>query len=502
MSAQIVSIVVLAVVFLIGTLRPVNLGALAFVATFGVGMLVVGEDYDTAISGFPIDVFVLLVGVTYLFGIASVNGTIEWLVTSAARLVRENRVAIPWVLFFLAAIPTTAGAAGPAGVALLAPIALRMAEKHNINPRLAGLMVVNGSNAGNFSPLNVLGVIVNGTVERNGLDVNPLWLWLGNFVFTILLGCAAFAVFGGLELVRESKAHKEKTTVTAGGNMTAQAGAPDPGPAGTRDPGAAGIRDSDPAGTPDSGLIGTRNPGAAGTSDLGSAGAAPESGDLEPTPGAAPSSAPGVAPAAGGSPAGPRWSTVPLVATLTAIVAVAAGALVFDLDIGMLALIAAVALHLFLPRSSAGAVAKISWSTVLLICGVVTYVALLQRMGTVKMIGDSVTDISVPLLAALLLCFIAAVTSAFASSIGVLGAMIPLAVPFLLSGNVAVTGVVIALAISATAVDATPFSSIGALTVASAPEAERERLYHGMIRWGFSMVLVAPVATWLLFVVI
>jgi Na+/H+ antiporter NhaD/arsenite permease-like protein len=425
-SAQIVSIVVLAIVFVVGTVRPVNLGALALVATFGMSLLVVGEDYDTAISGFPIDVFVLLVGVTYLFGIASVNGTIEWLVTSAARLVRENRVAIPWVLFFLAAIPTTAGAAGPAGVALLAPIALRMAEKHDINPRLAGLMVVNGSNAGNFSPLNVLGVIVNGTVERNGLDVSPLWLWLGNFVFTLVLGAASFAIFGGLELLRERKTARSSTEDT---------------------------------------------------------------GDTEDTEGATD---------ADESP----WSTVPLVATLTVIVAVAAGALVFDLDIGMLALVGAVALHLFLPKSSAGAVGKISWSTVLLICGVVTYVALLQRMGTVKMVGDSVTDISAPLLAALLLCFIAAVTSAFASSIGVLGALIPLAVPFLLAGGVSVTGVVIALAISATAVDATPFSSIGALTVASAPEGERERLYRGLIRWGFSMVLVAPVATWLVFVVL
>ena len=426
-AAQIVSIVVLAVVFVIGTVRPVNLGALALVATFGMGLLVVGEDYDTVISGFPIDVFVLLVGVTYLFGIASVNGTIEWLVTSAARLVRENRAAIPWVLFFLAAIPTTAGAAGPAGVALLAPIALRMAEKHDINPKLAGLMVVNGSNAGNFSPLNVLGVIVNGTVERNGLDVNPLWLWLGNFVFTLVLGAAAFVVFGGPELVREQRT-RQTVGVGAPGEPAAEA----------------------------------------------------DAGDADP----------------------PRWSTVPLVATLTAIVAVAVGALVFDLDIGMLALVAAVLLTLFLPASSKGAVAKISWSTVLLICGVVTYIALLQRMGTVKMVGDSVTDISVPLLAALLLCFVAGITSAFASSIGVLGAIIPLAVPFLQTGSVTVTGVVIALAISATAVDATPFSSIGALTVASAPEPERERLYRGMIRWGFSMVVVAPVATWLVFVVI
>src|SRR5213593_2490807 len=115
MFVQIVSIAVLAVVFLIATTRPVNLGALALVAAFGVGLLAAGEDFDTIISGFPVDVFILLFGVTYLFGIASVNGTIEWLVVSAARLVKENRVAIPWALFFLAAIPTTAGAAGPAG---------------------------------------------------------------------------------------------------------------------------------------------------------------------------------------------------------------------------------------------------------------------------------------------------------------------------------------------------------------------------------------------------
>ena len=34
-----------------------------------------GQDIRTLYSGFPVDLFVLLFGVTYLFGIASVNGT-------------------------------------------------------------------------------------------------------------------------------------------------------------------------------------------------------------------------------------------------------------------------------------------------------------------------------------------------------------------------------------------------------------------------------------------
>ncbi|MEV0388296.1 SLC13 family permease [Nonomuraea sp. NPDC050643] len=449
MSLQIVSVIVLLAVFVVGTTRPVNLGALALVATFGVGMLLAGEDFDTAVSGFPIDVFLLLFGVTYLFGIASVNGTVEWLVGSAARLVRENRTAIPWVLFALAAIPTTAGAAGPAGVALLAPIALRMAEKHRINARLAGLMVIHGSNSGNFSPLNVLGVIVNGTVDRDNLDVDPVWPWVGNFAFSVVLGVATFLLFGGRELMKERR--------SAAPALAARStpGSPEPVPGSASEPAAAG----------------------------------------EP--------APPPRPAGGGVPGhDDAPSPVVLTATLLAIVGVGVGALGFDLEIGVLAITAAVVLHLLFPASSKGALTRVSWSTVLLICGVVTYVALMQRMGTVKMIGESVAGIDSPLLAALLLCFIAGLTSAFASSIGVLGAMIPLAVPFLLSGDIGVTGVVIALAISATAVDATPFSSIGALTVASAPEREREGLYRGLIRWGFSMVLVAPLTTWLIFVVI
>lgn len=447
MAGQILSIAVLLVVFLIGTLRPVNLGALALVATFGVGLLVVHEDFDALIAGFPVDVFILLLGVTYLFGVATVNGTIEWLVNSAARLVRGNRAVIPWMLFFIAAIPTTAGAAGPACVALLAPIGLGMAAKYRIDSRLVGLMVVNGSNSGNFSPLNVLGVIVNGTVARNGIEVGPVWLWLGNFVFTVLLGAATYLVFGGVELIRQARS----------GAVAAE-------------PVAAAV---------------------GGTGDGPSGGA---SGGAATAPGAS----------ASGATAGPDGgpAPVPLTLTLVSIVAVACGALVFGLDIGMLAVIAAVLLNLLLPSSSAGALARISWNTILLIGGIVTYVALLQRMGTVKLIGDSVASISAPLLAALLLCFIAGLTSAFASSIGVLGAMIPLAVPFLHGGSLAASGVVIALAISATAVDSTPFSSMGALTVASAPEAERDRLYRGMLRWGFSMVVVAPVATWVAFVAI
>ncbi len=55
MGAEVISIVVLVLMFVIATTLPVNLGALAFVAAFGVGTLVLGLDVDTIIGGFPGD---------------------------------------------------------------------------------------------------------------------------------------------------------------------------------------------------------------------------------------------------------------------------------------------------------------------------------------------------------------------------------------------------------------------------------------------------------------
>ena len=86
-----------------------------------------------------------------------------------------------------------------------------------------------------------------------------------------------------------------------------------------------------------------------------------------------------------------------------------------------------------------------------------------------------------PLLAALLLCFTGAIVSAFASSTALLGAIIPLAVPFLMQGQISAIGVVAAIAISTTIVDTSPFSTNGALVVANAPEAEREKVLRKLL---------------------
>ena len=106
------------------------------------------------------------------------------------------------------------------------------------------------------------------------------------------------------------------------------------------------------------------------------------------------------------------------------------------------------------------------------------------------------------MLTALVICVIAGLVSAFASTIGILGALIPLAVPLLIpGGGLEMTGFIYALAISASLVDCAPFGTTGATIVASGVEEERPRLYRHLMFWGLSMVIIGPVVTLLLFVV-
>jgi di/tricarboxylate transporter len=189
------------------------------------------------------------------------------------------------------------------------------------------------------------------------------------------------------------------------------------------------------------------------------------------------------------------------IATLTALVALVVAVLGFDLDAGLTSITLAVILSTAWPDDSRTAVGQIAWSTVLLICGVLTYVGVLDEMGTIKWAGEGVGGIGVPLLAAVLLCYIGAIVSAFASSVGIMGALIPLAVPFLAQGEIGAVGMVAALAVSATVVDVSPFSTNGALVLAAAPDVDRERFFRQLMIYGGIVVAVVPVVVWLVLVV-
>ncbi|NLU73670.1 hypothetical protein HCC61_13440 [Streptomyces sp. HNM0575] len=478
MSDHVIAISGLVLVFAIATFTSVHMGALAIVAAFVIGSGFVGQSADDIFGGFPGDLFVVLVGVTFLFAIAKNNGTVGWLVDSATRAVGGRIALIPWVMFLVTAVLTASGAVVPAAVGIIAPIGMGFCTRYRINPVLMGLLIINGASAGGFSPISIFGSITNGVVERNELDGNPTLLFLSSFFFNVVLSLVLFFLFGGRSLMGR-RAEDESPKGSPGKPSSAE-----------EDEGGSLVTAGAPAGSGDEPAPG----GAGGT------GPAAAKGGGAPAPVTAPAPA-----GAGGTEVAAGEEAVQLtgirILTLVGLVGMVVGSLFFDLDPGLMALTVGVVLTLVNPASAKGAVDACAWSTVLLVCGIVTFVTMMENMGTIDWLGKGVASINAPLLGALLICLIGAVVSAFASTTGILGALIPLAVPFLQGGHVGAVGMIIALAISSSVVDSSPFSTSGALVTANAPEEQRDTVFRRLMVWGFSMVAIAPPVTWLFFVV-
>ncbi|MCK8783868.1 SLC13 family permease [Roseomonas sp. NAR14] len=442
MSPAVLAILGLVLMFALGTALPINMGALAFALAFLIGTFSVGMSANQILAGFPGDLFVTLVGITYLFAIAQRNGTIDLLVHWAVRGVGGRIALIPWVMFLAAAALTAIGAVSPAAVAFIAPIALRFARAYRIDPLMMGLLVVHGAQGGGFSPISIYGGITNQVVARAGLPGDEIALFLASLFFNLAVAVLVFVVLGGLRLLR-SPAAGELAHVEGGHR--------------------ASVAVSGHGGTP----------------------AAPRGED---------------AAVLEGDVTTPARVSGEQAATLVGLGVLAIGSLAFNLNVGLVAITVAVGLALVAPNSQKGAIDKVSWSTVLLISGVITYVAVLQKSGAVDMVSNGVIGLGSAALAALLLCYIGGIVSAFASSVGVLGATIPLAVPLIQQGEVGAVGMVAALAISATIVDVSPFSTNGALVLANAEEGERERLFRRFLVYSGLVVAFGPLLAWLVLV--
>ena len=78
------------------------------------------------------------------------------------------------------------------------------------------------------------------------------------------------------------------------------------------------------------------------------------------------------------APEGTTDEKLPQVATVIGLIALAVISLGFKVDVGFVSITIAIVLALVSPAAQKGAVNKISWSTVLLICGMLTFVGVLR----------------------------------------------------------------------------------------------------------------------------
>ena len=169
----------------------INVGVIAIPLAWAVG-LYAGLSAEAVLAGFPGSLFVTLSGVTLLFGLAEANGTIGLLVDQMMTLARGQNRRVPLLLFLIAGTIATMGPGAIVAVALVAPIAMALGRRAGIPAFLTALMVTNGANAGNLSPLSAVGVIAGNRMAAAGLGSHPWKVFAANFLAHAVVGLAAY----------------------------------------------------------------------------------------------------------------------------------------------------------------------------------------------------------------------------------------------------------------------------------------------------------------------
>ncbi len=186
----IISLVVLAVVVAIGFIKKINLGFFALGAAFVLGT-VGGMKASQITAGFSSSMFVTLVGVTFMFGMASQNGTLELFSKKVVALVGKHTVLIPILMFVLSAFISAIGPGHIAAGILMTTFAMYLAFEMDINPMATSLYAKLGANAGCASTLSITGILAAQLSNPMGYSGFGLHLFLSTllsgFVFTLVV---------------------------------------------------------------------------------------------------------------------------------------------------------------------------------------------------------------------------------------------------------------------------------------------------------------------------
>jgi di/tricarboxylate transporter len=201
LSLGAVTLGALALAVVLSCTSRLNVGLLALALAWVIGVYVGDLPLREVTSGFPVDLFLTLSGVTLLFAQAHVNGTLDVVAHNAMRLCRGRVGVVPIMYFGLGAALASAGPGNIATTGLLAPMAMATALKMRISPFLMAIMVGNGCNSGSLSPLAPTGIIVTGLMERIGLPGLQLQTWVYNLLAHAIVGFGGYFLFGGFKLL-------------------------------------------------------------------------------------------------------------------------------------------------------------------------------------------------------------------------------------------------------------------------------------------------------------
>ena len=191
-----------------------------------------------------------------------------------------------------------------------------------------------------------------------------------------------------------------------------------------------------------------------------------------------------------------HWITIVVIGTLLV------GVLLFDVNVGMGALAAAVILAILGAADHKAAVKNMPWSVIVMMSGVTVLISLMEKTGGLDLFTAGLAALATPTTITGVIAFVIGLISVYSSTSGVvLPAFLP-TIPGLITrlGGGDPVSIATSMNVGAHLVDLSPLSTTGALCLAGVSPSENVRsVFNKLLAWGLSMTIVGAIICYLFF---
>ncbi len=174
----------------LGYKLKINTGIPAIIFAYLIGCFGMGLSTKEIISAWPVNIMFSIMAVTFFYGFALENGTLEMLSIYLLYIFRKFFKLLPFLLFFVAMFITAMGAGNFAVVAFMAPLTMLICDKMHMSKIIGAISINAGSLAGgNFMTSN-LGVIFRGLMDT-AINDSGLFSEFDSFTCCLILFCTS-----------------------------------------------------------------------------------------------------------------------------------------------------------------------------------------------------------------------------------------------------------------------------------------------------------------------
>lgn len=204
------SLALLLVAIVLGFFRKMNTGLVAIAFAVLLGRISGIKDAEI-IRGFNTSLFVMLLGVSYLFSLCQINGCLDLLAKKVVALAGRRVYLVPVFVYIFATVLSALGPGTVPTMAIMMVFGMAMAAEMHIHPAMLSALTVLGASGGGVSPLAATGIIGINLCADFGLTGIEVPFLMNGILSSTVYAIVVYFLLGGYKLRMDEGAIEYKT---------------------------------------------------------------------------------------------------------------------------------------------------------------------------------------------------------------------------------------------------------------------------------------------------